>query len=124
MLDPSLALSGGLFHFRVVVGVRLTEPVIVEEDDEEGEEEMVGYYRTFGVTAASASAAVSLVEALYAERADDDTAGSVLELDLAVLDTAAMDLPTSIDEIDTEGIHFESGRAFFSADEDADVLLE
>jgi len=120
MLDESFALPDGLFHFRIVVGVRLSEPVVVVTDEEEGEEEMVGYYRTYGVTAASAGAAVSLVEELLASRPDDDTAGAVLELDIAVLDTADMELPKPIEEIAAARIHFESGRAFFTAEDDED----
>ena len=54
MLDPAIALPGGLYHFRIVIGVRLLEPVIVEADEHADEEEMVGYYRTYGVTAAAA----------------------------------------------------------------------
>jgi hypothetical protein len=117
MLDPSFALPSGLFHFRIVVGVALHEPAILEADEHEGEEEMVGYYRTYGVTAASASAAVALLEKEYAQRDDDDTGGIIAEFDVAILDVTAEELPASIEEIDEAGIHFESGMAFFPAEE-------
>jgi len=121
VLDPSMALPNGLFHFRVVAGVRLLDPVVIEEDEEAGEEEMVGYYRTYGVTAASAGAAVSLVEKSCADLDQDDPAGVILEIDVALLDITEMDLPKPAEEIEAAGIHFESGRAFFPADEDDDL---
>ena len=62
------------------------------------------------ITTRSAGAAVSLVEELLASRPADDTDGVVLELDIAVLDTADMDLPKPIEELAAAGIHFESGR--------------
>ena len=117
MLDPALALPSGLFHFRVVVGVALWEPEVLEVDEHGDNEQVVGFYRTYGVTAASAGAAVGLVEKHLGDGPDDAPEGSVAEIDVAVLDTGAIYLPVSPEELDAAGIHFESGRAFFTADD-------
>ena len=118
--DPAIALPNGLFHFRVVVGVRLREPITIEADEHAAEEEMVGYYRTYRVTAATASGAVRLVEKLGGAHDDDadDPAGTIEEIEVTVLDVAQMELPLGLDELAKEGVHFESGRAFFAGDDD------
>ncbi len=110
MFDQQNILDSGFYHFRVIV-----EVIISDIDTGESHPERA-YYTTFGVTAASAAAAVETIEAELDGAMIHDI---VSELTITTLhpDEIPKDV-VDISSLQEPGIHFVSGRIYFDPDQE------
>ena len=120
-LNRDKALPCGLYLFRVIVRVAVEEAIIEQTEDGEDMESPQGFYRSYAVTAHSLSDASAIVEEhLRAHRpaggSTDDPQGSIEMIDTTVMDPASVELEGD-DWKRSRGIHYASGRIYFSGDD-------
>jgi hypothetical protein len=117
-LDESKRFPSGLFHFRAVIRVQLDDPLEMELEADDPDETVIGYYQTYGVTASDTRHAAGLLEEHLASSVSaDDPPGTVQDVDFALLGPEEVDDQLSEAARNTPGIHFESSRIFFGAEE-------
>ena len=111
--------------YRVIVQVILNEPVApAVEDDGSANGPIRAYYQTFGVTARAFSSAVALVEAilpgLMAENEAGEGVPDQIEVELFPGPPALDSGVPLLQDPTVEGVHFVSGRIYFSNLDDED----
>ena len=116
-LDPSLSIAEDLFVFSCTVRVCLFELDVAETDG--GSDTASHYFRTYGVTERSYSAAAALVEGLRGQLPGQpiDPDGWIDEIELALVNPAmGRDRSHDILPMTSRGVHFVSGKIFFFDD--------
>jgi hypothetical protein len=125
ILSKDKELRRGLYHFQVIVRVRLDEKIYEKTEDGEPLEPSQGYYCTFGVTEGSIALAAALVEDELWKRVpvggSEDPFGSIEAIEVHLLAPGEVECKGDAWK-NSVGIHWESGRAYF-ADTDEDELM-
>ena len=110
MFDQDNLLESGLYHFRVIV------ETIVGDPDSNKNHLSGAYYRTYGITAASAVAAVQIIESELEKAMTQDV---VREITVASLHPDEIPEDTvDMASIQEPGVHFVSGRIYFDPAEE------
>ena len=119
MVFVSSKLKGGNCHFKAVLRIRLYAPVPLELEGE-GSDEAKEFYVTIGVTARDLATAAALAESRAIARTAEDIpgdgpVGEIEEAEFTLL--CEEDIPDELvlgSRIQKEGIHFISGRIYYS----------
>ena len=120
-LKRDKALPCGLYHVRVIVRVAVDEEIIEQTENGNEMDPLQGFYRSYGVTARSLADASAIVEeSLWAQQpaggSSDDPKGSIEMIESTAMNPAVVELEGD-DWRNKRGIHYVSGRVFFSGDD-------